>query len=179
MQNNIEERIMETLTVGKIVNTHGIKGELRIVPSTDDVNRFKKFESIYIDCKGLREYNIEGVRFHKKFVLIKFKGVNSIEEGEIFKNCFVKIDKQTAEPLDDDEYYINDLYGLSVNTEDGRFLGVLDDVLFGKANDVYVVEREDGQKAPLLIPAIKSCVLNIDIEEGVMTVRLLKGLEEV
>ncbi|ONI44600.1 16S rRNA processing protein RimM [Candidatus Epulonipiscioides gigas] len=170
---------MDTFTVGKIVNTHGLKGELRILPSTDDNNRFKKLDSIFIENKkGLNQYDIEEVRFHKNFVLLKLKDINTIEEGEIFKNCLIKIDKKNALPLDKNEYYISDLYDLKVQTEDGRMLGIIDDILFSSANDVYVIKRADNPK-PLLIPAIKNCILNVDIENKIMTVKLLEGLEEI
>ncbi|OON93559.1 MAG: 16S rRNA processing protein RimM [Candidatus Epulonipiscioides saccharophilum] len=169
---------METLTIGKIVNTHGIKGELKVVPSTDDSSRFNELDNVYVEKRGeLHKYDIETVRFHKNFVLIKFKDINSIEEGEIFKNCLLKIDKQDALPLGEDEYYIGDLYGLIVKTEEGRQLGVLDDVLFSDANDVYVIKRVAAR--PLLIPAIKDCILNVDIEQGLMIVKLLEGLEDI
>jgi 16S rRNA processing protein RimM len=164
--------------IGKIVNTHGIKGEVRVVPTTDDPKRFEKLKELYIERKDLKVYKIESVRYHKGFVLIKFEGIDTIDEAELFKNAVLKIDRKDSLPLGDDEYYIGDLYNMDVITEEGRMLGKLVDIIYTGSNDVYVIKHKDTQKE-LLIPAIKQVIKNIDLQQKTMTVRLLEGLEEL
>ncbi len=162
-------------TVGNIVNTQGIKGEMRIMPTVDDVKRFKLLEKVYIEQRGsIKEYAVEGVRFHKQFVLIKLKGVDDMTAAEKFKGSVVKITEDMAIPCEEDEYYIRDLYDMKVVDENGAELGIIGDILFTGANDVYVVKRKED--TDILIPAIHRCILNVDIENKVMTVRLMEGL---
>ncbi|OOO00524.1 MAG: 16S rRNA processing protein RimM [Epulopiscium sp. Nele67-Bin004] len=168
----------EMFTVGKIVNTHGIKGELRVLPTTDDNNRFKKLKTVYVELykqTELKQYEIEASRLHKNFVLIKLVGIDDINDAEFLKNATLKIDRKDSLPLEEDEYYISDLYGIDVKTEDGRHLGIIQDILFSAANDVYVVKNDERE---LLIPAIKQCILKVDIPNKCMTVNLLEGLED-
>lgn len=161
--------------VGNIVNTQGIKGELRVMPTVDDVARFKLLDHIFVDRKGsIKEYEIENVRFHKQFVLLKLKGIDDMTTAETLKGTVVKITEDMAVPCEDDEYYIKDLYDMEVVTDDGEKLGVITDVIFTGANDVYAVKDNDGNE--ILIPAIKDCILNVDVENNTMTVRLLEGL---
>ncbi|WP_250278513.1 ribosome maturation factor RimM [[Clostridium] colinum] len=160
--------------IGKIVNTQGIKGEVRVLPTTDDINRFKKLKEVYISKRNNMDlYEIETVRFHKQFVLLTFKGINSMNDAELLKNTEIKIPKDLALPCEKDEYYISDLYGMKVFTDLGEDIGIIDDIIFTGANDVYVVKKEDSQ---ILIPAIKQCILNVDIKEKTMKVHLLEGL---
>lgn len=160
--------------IGKIVNTQGIKGEVRLIPTTDDVNRFKNLKEIYLSKNNdLSIYEIENVRFHKQFVLLKFKGIDNMTDAERLKNIEVKIPKEMAIPCQKDEYYISDLYDIKVYTEEDEYLGIIDDIIFTGANDVYVVKKDDSQ---ILIPAIKQCILNVNIEEKTMKVHLLEGL---
>ncbi|MDO5388527.1 MAG: ribosome maturation factor RimM [Clostridia bacterium] len=161
--------------VGDIVNTQGIKGELRLMPAVDDIKRFKLLKKIYIDRKGsITEYEIEGVRFHKQFVLLKLKGIDDMTAAERLKGTTAKITEDMALPCEEDEYYIRDLYDMEVVTDEGERLGILKDVIFTGANDVYEVQPHEGKS--ILIPAIKDCILNVDIENKIMTVRLLEGL---
>ncbi len=161
--------------VGNIVNTQGIKGEVRLMPTVDDTERFKLLDKIYVDRKGnITEYEIESVRFHKQFVLLKLKGVDDMTSAEKLKGTVAKITEDMAVPCGEDEYYIRDLYDMKVVTDEGEELGVISDVLFTGANDVYVVKPSQGRD--ILIPAIKDCILSVDIENNVMTVRLLEGL---
>lgn len=162
-------------TIGNIVNTQGIKGEMRIMPTVDDINRFKLLKKVYVEQRGsINEYQVESIRFHKQFVLIKLKGIDDMTRAETFKGSVVKITEDMAIPCEEDEYYIRDLYDMRVTDEEGTELGVIGDILFTGANDVYVVKRR-GEK-DILIPAIKSCILNVDIENKVMKVRLPEGL---
>lgn len=171
---------METMfTVGKIVNTHGVKGELKIVPTTDDPKRFKKLKEIYVERKELKKYNIEAVRFHKAFVLLKLEGIDDMNAAELLKGSTLKIDRKDSLPLKKDEYYISDLYDLGVYTEeDERYLGDIVDIIYTGSNDVYVVKNPETKKE-LLLPAIKQVVKVVNIEEGKMIVHLLEGLEDL
>lgn len=164
----------EYFVIGKIVNTQGIKGEIRVLPSTEDINRFKLLKEVYVQKKGTMEiFEIENIRFHKQFVLLKFKGIDTMTDGEKLKNTEIKIPKEMAIPCEEDEYYIGDLYGINVIEESGEDLGTLEDIIFTGANDVYVVRKDDSE---ILIPAIKKCILNVDINEKIMKVKLLEGL---
>lgn len=166
---------MSYFEIGKIVNTQGLKGEVRVIPMTDDPKRFNALKSIEVFfTTHSKEYEIEKARLHKQFVVLKLKGVSSINEAEALRGGLIKISEENALPLEEDEYYIKDIYGLKVISDIGEELGVVEDIIFTGANDVYIV-REHGIK-DLLIPAIKQCILNIDKESKVMTVKLLEGL---
>lgn len=161
--------------VGNIVNTQGIKGEIRVMPTVDDISRFKLLDHIFVDRKGsITRYDIEGVRFHKQFVLLKLKGIDDMTAAEKLKGTVAKITEDMAVPCGEDEYYIKDLYDMEVITREGESLGIITDVIFTGANDVYEVKDEKGNE--ILIPAIKDCILNVDVENKKMTVNLLEGL---
>ena len=169
----------EMFTVGKIVNTHGVKGELKIVPTTEDPKRFAKLKSIFVEGrKGMIAYEIEGVRYHKDFVLLKLKGIEDMTEAELLKGSLLKIDRKDSLPLKKDEYYISDLFGMEVYTEEERFLGTLVDIIETGSNDVYVVKKEDREK-DLLLPAIKQVIKEVNVPNKRMIVHLLEGLEEL
>ncbi len=170
--------VEKMFTVGKIVNTHGIKGEVKVIPITDDPKRFERLKEIYIERKEMQRYKIEGIRYHKKFVLIKFEGIDTLNDAELFKNATLKINKEDSLPLGNDEYYIGDLYDLNVKTQDGRILGKLIDIIYTGSNDVYVIKNEETGKE-LLIPAIKQVIKQVDLENKTMSVELLEGLEEL
>lgn len=163
--------------IGKIVNTQGIKGDVRIMPTTDDINRFKELKSLTIvNSKNQeKELNIEKVWFHKQFVIIKFEGIDDMTAGETLKNQKIIINRENAIPLEEDEYFISDLYDMEVY-EGERFLGIITDIIFTGANDVYVVKNKELDKE-ILIPAIKRCILSVSTTENKMTVNLIKGLE--
>lgn len=161
--------------IGKIVNTHGIRGELKIIPLTDDITRYKKLEWIYIDVNNkLQKYIVEGVKFHKQNVLLKLKDVDDMNTAESLKNSFIKIPRELAIKLPKDSYFICDIIGCEVFEENDNFLGKVVDVIETGSNDVYVVKND--KKKEILIPAIKDVVLNVNIEDGKIVVRLLEGL---
>ncbi|MEG0952053.1 MAG: ribosome maturation factor RimM [Niameybacter sp.] len=166
----------QMFTIGKIVNTHGVKGEVRVLPSTDDVKRFGKLKEIIVQNRTEITKEIETVRYHKNFVLLKFKGIDTMDEAELLKNSTLKINRKEALPLKEDEYYQCDLYGIQVITEEGRDLGELTDILVTGSNDVYVVQSAQKE---ILIPAIKQCILKVDIANRQMIVHLLEGLEDL
>lgn len=160
--------------IGKIVNTQGIKGDIRVTPSTFDIKRFELLDEVFISNKT---YKIEYVRYHKSFVILKFLGVDTMTDAEKLKNKFIEIPDSLALPLEEGEYYIRDLIGLLVFSDEGECLGILDDVLETGANDVYIIKKENTKD--LLIPAIKQCILNVDINNKKMTVHLLEGLKDL
>ena len=163
------------LQIGVITQTHGIRGEVKVFPTTDDASRFRKLKDVIMDTgKERLDMEIEGVKFFKQYVIVKFKGIDSINDVEKYKGAKLYVTRDNAVRLKKDEYFVADLIGMKVVTEDGALLGDLKDVMATGANDVYVVEREDGSK--ILLPAIKECVLNIDMEQGVVTVHIMDGL---
>ena len=161
-------------TIGKIVNTQGIKGEVRVMPQTDDITRFELLKSVFVVVRGkTEELEITSVRYHKQFVLLKFKGVDDMTTAEKYKTALLKIPEELAMECEEDEYYIRDLYDMEVVTDEGEELGIISDIIFGAANDVYVVKNSENE---ILIPAIKQCILNVDVAGNKMTVHLLEGL---
>lgn len=165
------------LQVGVITSTHGVRGEVKVFPTTDDANRFKKLKEVILDTgKEQITLEIEGVKFFKQFVILKFKGIDNINDVEKYRQKSLYVTRQNAVRLKRDEYFIADLIGLTVQNEDGEDIGVLKDVMETGANDVYVITMKDGRE--LLLPAIKQCVLNVDIEAGFMQIHILEGLLE-
>lgn len=165
------------LQVGVISSTHGIRGEVKIFPTTDDAMRFKKLKEVILDTgKECLILEIEGVKFFKQFVILKFKGIDNINDVEKYKQCKLFVDRAHAVKLQKDEYFVTDLIGISVYKEDGNLLGILEEVIPTGANDVYVVMDDNNKE--WLLPAIKDCIINVDMIEKKMTVRLLKGMED-
>ncbi len=165
----------QLLRVGVISTTHGVRGEVKVYPTTDDVNRFKKLKKVVLDTG--REYidlEISGVKFFKNLVILKFKGIDNINDIEKYKGKDLLVHREDAVALEENENYVADLIDLKVVTDDGKVLGYLTEVMETGANDVYVVETEDGQE--LLLPAIRDCILDVDLDEEVMTVHILPGL---
>lgn len=163
--------------VGVITSTHGIKGEVKVFPTTDDANRFKKLKKVILDTgKEKIDMEIAGVRFFKNMVILKFKGIDDINDVEKYRKAELYVTRENAVPLKKNEYYIADLIGMDVVSDDDEELGVIDDVLQTGANDVYVIRKAGCQD--LLIPAIKDCVKDVDVEGGKMIVHLLEGLRD-
>ncbi|WP_312443593.1 ribosome maturation factor RimM [Lacrimispora sp.] len=163
------------LRVGVISSTHGVRGEVKVYPTTDDVNRFNSLKDVILDT-GREHMNLEiqGVKFFKNMVILKFKGYDSIEDIEKYKGKDLLITRDQAVELGPDENFIVDLIGLRVVTEDGEEFGTLTDVIKTGANDVYEVKTAEGKE--VLLPAIKECVLNVDLTEGIVTVHIMDGL---
>ncbi len=165
----------DLLQVGAITSTHGIRGEVKVFPTTDDVNRFKKLKEVVLDTgKEQLTLQIEGVKFFKQFVILKFKGIDNINDIEKYKGKSLFVTRENAVKLKKDEYFIADMIGSTVEDEEGKVLGTLLDVMQTGANDVYIVEDENGKE--LLFPAIKQCVLKVDIEEKKILVHVMPGL---
>lgn len=165
----------EMLQVGVITDTHGIKGEVKVFPTTDDVNRFDYLKKAYIDSKeGLIPVKVNSVKYFKQYVIIKFKGINDINDIEKYKKSPLLVTREDAVPLEEGQYYITDIIGINVYTDDGVNIGTLKEVLQTGANDVYIVRNSENKE--ILIPAIKQCILDIDLEKKEMKVHLLDGL---
>ena len=165
----------EYFEIGQIVNTHGVRGNVKIKPFTDDIRRFDKLKTIYISQKNeLIEFVIQEVKYSKNSVLLKLEGIDTVEEAENYRNCYVKINRKNAVKLEKDSYFIADLLNCEVFTENGDMLGKIDDVFSTGSNDVYVVKDELGKQ--ILIPAIKSVVKHVDIENKKITINLIEGL---
>lgn len=167
----------DLLQVGVITSTHGIRGEVKVFPTTDDPNRFRKLKQVILDTgKEQLEMEIASVKFFKNQVIVKFKGIDDINDVEKYRKAGLYVTRENAVPLGENEYFIADLIGLRVISDEEEELGVIDDVLQTGANDVYIVKKE--QTPDLLIPAIKDCIKKVNIEEGTMIVHLLPGLRE-
>lgn len=163
------------LRVGSVTSTHGLKGEVKVFPTTDDPGRFKKLKKVLMkNGNEMTELGISSVRFFKNLVILKFKDHDTIESVMGYKGRDLFVTRENAVKLEKDEYFIADLIGLEAVLEDGTRLGTLTDVMETGANDVYVVRMEDQKE--VLIPAIHQCILQVDIAGGRMMVRLMEGM---
>lgn len=166
------------LQVGVITTTHGVRGEVKVFPTTDDPARYKKLKRVILDTgTEKRELEIAGVRFFKNLVIVKFKGIDNINDVEQYVRKNLYVTRDNAVELKENEYFIADLIGLSVKTDEGETLGEITDVLKTGANDVYVIRQDDGEE--LLIPVIKDCIKQVDVEGKKVVVHLLPGLREL
>ena len=162
--------------IGVITTTHGLRGEMKVFPTTQDPKRFTglKGKDIFLQAgRELIPVRLHSVRFFQKYVIISFEGKDSIEDVQGFLKKELYVTRENAIPLEENEYYIADLIGLTVEEADGTVLGTLTDVLQTGANDVYVVDQGGSE---LLLPAIHSCILSVDLDEGRMTVSVPEGL---
>ena len=169
---------MDRLDVGKIVNTHGLKGEVKIVPWTDSPDVFEEIE--YVFAKQKKEeikLTVKNIKYQKNNIIVKFLEINSIDEAQEYKNCVLSADRQMLPELEEGVYYIVDLIGCSVFDEDGKDLGKITDVFNTGANDIYAVSAP--QRKDLLIPVTDETVLDVDIENKKVIVHLLEGLWEL
>ncbi|MBQ3145220.1 MAG: ribosome maturation factor RimM [Clostridia bacterium] len=165
----------EYFEIGQIVNTSGLKGEIKVKPFTDDIKKFNNLKTIYVSIKkDLKEFKIEHVRFSKNMVFLKLKGIDTIEEAENYKNLYLKIKRDKDEKLEEGVYYVLDLIGCTVYTDDNLKLGKVEDVFSTGSNDVYVVKDELGKQ--VLLPAIKDVIKSVDIENKTIIVHLMEGL---
>lgn len=163
------------LRVGVISSTHGVRGEVKVYPTTDDPNRYRDLKKVLLDAGTEKtELEIQGIKFFKNMVILKFKGYDSIDDIEKYKGKDLLITRDQAVELGPNENFIADLIGLLVVTEDGAELGTLTDVLKTGANDVYEVKTKEGKE--ILLPSIKECILKVDLEAGIITVHIMDGL---
>ena len=165
----------DLLRVGVIANTHGIRGEVKVFPTTDEKERFKDLKKVIRDMgKEQKVLEIQSVRFFKNLVILKFKGIDNINDIEMYKGKDLLVTREDAVPLEEGEYFIADLLDLDVYSDEDEKIGVLYDVMQTGANDVYVVKTEEGKE--ILLPAIDECILDINLEESRMTVHIMEGL---
>ena len=163
------------LRVGVISSSHGVRGEAKIFPTTDDVQRFKKLKTCILDTgRANKEIHIECVKFFKQMVILKFKEITSIDELMPYKGKDLLVTRDQAVKLEENEYFICDLIGLRVVTDEGEDFGVLTDVIQTGANDVYEVKRPDGKE--VLLPVIDECILDVDLEKQQVTAHIMPGL---
>ena len=165
----------DLLKVGVITTTHGVRGEVKVYPTTDP-ERFPELDYVLLDTgREKRKLEIEKVRFFKNLVILKFKGIDNINDIEKYKGKSLFVTRENAVELEEDEYYIGDLIGMEVYTDDSeeRF-GVLKDVMETGANEVYIITSENHGE--VLLPAIHECILDIDVEAKKMKVHLMEGL---
>jgi 16S rRNA processing protein RimM len=167
----------EYFQIGIISKPHGLHGEVNVFPTTDDPARFKKLKKVIMESgrEGRIELNVQSVKFFKKFVIVKFKEFNTIEDVEKLRGKELIIPRSDAQKLGKNEYYASDLIGLTICDEEGNELGVLKEVISTGANDVYEMQRE-GEEETILIPAISDCIKNVDIENGLITIHVMDGL---
>lgn len=167
--------MLPNLEIGQIVNTFGIKGMVKVKPFTDDIRRFDELKTVYVEKNGNQtEYEIEEVKYHKDMVLIKFKGIDKVEQAEMLRNSYLTVSRDSVEELEEGRYYIVDLLGLEVYTDEQILLGTLEDIFNTGSNDIYVVKDKQGKQ--ILLPAIQDVIKQIDIENKKIIVHLLPGL---
>ena len=170
--------MQEFLEIGQIVNTFGIKGMVKVKPFTDDITRFDNLKKVYVESnKTKKQYEIEEVKYHKDMVLIKFKGIDKVEDAELLRNSYLKVNRQDEPELEEGTYYIVDLIGLDVYSDEGKLLGKLDDVFNSGSCDIYVVKDELGKQ--LLLPAISDVIKEINLNESIIGRAKEKGLINV
>lgn len=164
------------LQAGVITSTHGIRGEVKVFPTTDDAQYFRELKKVYLDTgKEQIPLEIEHVKFFKQFAILKFKGIDNINDIEKYKGKSLMIGREDASPLGEDEYYIGDMIGMDVYTDDpAEHFGVLRDVLETGANDVYIIDSD--RHGEVLVPAIRQCILRVDTEKNEMHIHLMEGL---
>lgn len=167
----------DMLRIGVVTTTHGIRGEVKVFPTTDDVQRFKKCdEVILVTKKENLTLHVEGVKFFKNIVILKFKEFNNINEVEGFRQCDLMVTRENALPLPEGGYYLCDVIGAKVVEEDGTSVGEIIDVIETGANNVFVIETESGKE--VLFPVIPECIKKVDTEKKLVTAHAMKGLME-
>ncbi len=165
----------EYFEIGQIVNTSGLKGVIKVKPFTDDITKFNNLKTIYILIKKeLKEFKIEQVRINKNMVFLKLEGIDTIEEAENFRNLYLRVKRSKNEKLEEGTYYVVDILGCVVYTDEQKELGKVSDVFSTGSNDIYVVKDEMGKQ--ILLPAIKDVVKKVDVKNKKITVHLLEGL---
>ena len=165
----------ELFRVGVISNTHGIRGEVKVYPTTDNVRRFDDLKEVILDTgKEQLNLHVTSVKYFKNMVILKFKELDNINDIIPYKGMDLLVTRENAIPLEEGEYYIADIIGSKVITDEDKILGTLTDVLQTGANDVYVVKTKDGKE--VLLPSIEECILDRDIENKIVKVHIMKGL---
>lgn len=164
------------VSAGTITSTHGIRGEVKVYPTVDDPDRFSSFGKVLLsNGKTEVEAEIEKVKYFKNLVIVKFRGIDDINDVMKYRRWNILVTREDAADLQEGQYFEVDIIGLKVVTDDDREIGKITEILHTGANDVYTVKGESGKE--ILIPAIQQCILDVDLENGVMKVHLLNGME--
>jgi len=167
--------MLKRLMVGVVTKPHGLKGEVNLFPTTDDPDRFDYLDRVYLgDGEDARELAVEGVKYHKGRPILKFRGIDRIEDAEKLRNAQLFVRREDAIPLEEGEYYVGDLVGCDVFLEDGSLLGSLKDVLKTGVNSVYVIDVPG--KNDVLLPSVDDFIVHRDVENRSITVRLMKEI---
>lgn len=165
----------DLLRIGVVTTTHGLRGEVKIFPTTDDARRFDDCEEVILVTKQDHLLlHVERVKYFKNIVIVKFKEFNDISEVERFRKCDIMVTREHAVPLEEGEYFICDIIGADVVTEDGAPVGTVKDVLQTGANDVFVIGTEDGRE--VLFPSIPDCIKKVDVEKKEVVAHIMPGL---
>ncbi len=167
----------QILEAGKIVNTHGLRGEVKILPWVDDAKLFQKLSTFYLDKQKEKSIEITHVRFQNTTIIAKIKGIDDINDAEYYKNKILYVEREHIGEPPEGRYYICDLIGMEVANEEGELLGTVKDVTSAGSANVYVVARP--HQKDLLLPAVPSVVKKVDIDQNQMVVHLLEGLDEL
>lgn len=164
--------------VGVIANTHGIRGEVKVYPTTDNVERFKDLKKVILDTgKEKKELEIQNVKFFKNMAILKFKGIDNINDIEKYKGKDLLVTRDDAVELEEDEFYFADILDAKVVTDKGEDFGVIVDIMETGANDVFVIKTKDGKE--VLFPVTKECIVDMDMDENLITVHILPGLLDI
>jgi 16S rRNA processing protein RimM len=167
----------DLLRIGVVTTTHGVRGEVKVYPTTDDVKRFKKCdEVILVTREGNQTLHVELVKFFKNIVILKFKEYNTLNDVERFRQCDLMVTRENALPLEEGQFYLCDVIGASVKEEDGSYIGEVTDVIETGANLVFDIRTKDGKE--VLFPVIPECIKKVDTEKGEVTAHIMKGLME-
>lgn len=167
--------MVKYLKIGQITSAHGVKGELKIYPLTDNVKRFSKLSFVYFEVAGeYKKVEVQSVKYIKELVILKLNGINDMNEALKYKDAYIYVDRENAVKLPDDSYFISDLVDMDVNTLDGDYIGKITSVFSTGSNDVYDIKCLDGKS--VLIPAIKDVIISVDVENKKMIIKLLEGL---
>ncbi|MCM1244330.1 MAG: ribosome maturation factor RimM [Roseburia sp.] len=168
----------DLLRIGVITSTHGLRGEVKVFPTTDDAKRFENCDEVILDTKrGKQTLHIEKVRYFKNMVIVKFKEFNDINEVETFRKCDILVTRENAVPLEEGEFFICDIIGANVREEDGTQIGTVKDVMETGANDVFVITTPEGKE--VLFPSIPECIKKVDVEEKLVVAHIMPGLMEL
>ncbi len=170
--------MLDYLTIGTIVNVHGVHGEVKVIPDTDDVTRFRKLKKVLLLSGGVRrEAEVKGVKFSNKFVILKLEGIDDRDTADRMRGIELQVERKDAIKLPEGRYFIGDLIGCRVLEDNGEELGILTDVIPGAGSDIYDVDCGNGKN--ILIPVLEDVLLSVDIEAEIITVKLPKGLREI
>lgn len=165
------------IAIGQIARSNGIRGEVRVTPLTDVPQRFTRLKTVWIGLAvdGSRQFSLQAVRFHRSQAILKLEGIENRTASDQLKNCFIFVEEEKSVSPSEGSYFIHDIVGMEVSTEEGILLGVVHEVWRLPANDVWVV-RQNGKE--ILLPAIKQIVRSVDTTKRTIVIHAMEGLIE-